>query len=133
MTPTVTTTSDTDSITEGIEKLSSFHLGALLILDESGKPAGVISKADLALTYCRNVPLDASAHAIMNGPVKLCTDNQPLKEGIPQIVFSEISRLFVHGSDTEVCTGVLSLSDAARIRSGSCQACSSTRIKDKEQ
>jgi len=133
MTPTVTTALDTDSITEVIEKLSSFQLGALLIIDESGKHAGVISKTDLALAYCRNVPLDANAHAIMNGPVKLCADNQPLEEGIRQMVFSEISRLFVHGSDHEVCTGVLSLSDAARTRSGSCQACSSARIKVKEQ
>ena len=41
-----------------------------------------------------------------------------------------LHRLFVQQARPEDIVGVFSLSDAARIRSGSCQACMSSRIKE---
>ena len=121
-----------DTIVEVIEKISSYRLGALLITNSTQKPIGVISKTDLTLAYGRGIGSDNSAETIMHGPVKLCHCDLPLEEGIRQMVFAEISRLFVYSENENTVTGVLSLSDAARIRSGSCQACSSSRIKVKE-
>ncbi len=48
------------------------------------------------------------------------------------MIYAEIQRLFVSHPDTGQIVGVLSLSDAARLRSGSCQACVSSRIKVEE-
>ncbi len=45
------------------------------------------------------------------------------------MIFAEVHRLFVYRKDPKKMVGVLSLSDAARLRSGSCQACVSSRIK----
>ena len=45
------------------------------------------------------------------------------------MIFSEVHRLFVYREDPQNIVGVLSLSDAARLRSGSCHACVSSRIK----
>lgn len=128
----IVTASAQDSIMEVIEKISSYHLGALLIIDSSGKPAGVISKTDLALAYVRDISVESTAETIMRTPVSICRGDLPLEEGIRQMIFAEISRLFVCNNDENEIIGVLSLSDAARIRSGSCQACSSSRIKVKE-
>jgi len=45
------------------------------------------------------------------------------------MVMADIHRLFVHEDEPSNIVGVLSLSDAARVRSGSCYACVSSRIK----
>jgi hypothetical protein len=41
---------------------------------------------------------------------------------------SDVQRLFVHAGDPLRVIGVLSLSDAARVRSGSCRACLPSRF-----
>lgn len=132
MTASVTAANLEETIEEVIEKLSSFHLGALLVVDDSLKPAGVISKADLALAYSRSVSLSCKARTIMNSPAQLCHEDTPLEAGIRLMVLKEISRLFIYAESEETVRGVLSLSDAARMRSGSCQACSTTRIRVKD-
>lgn len=132
MTAEITSATVDETIEQVIEKLSSFRLGALLITDTTGHPAGVISKADLALAYSRGIPADESASAIMNAPPQLCHQDESLEEAIRRMILKEISRLFIYGGSEQELIGVLSLSDAARIRSGSCHACSTTRIKVKE-
>ena len=128
----VITASQDETISDVIEKIFSYNLGALLIVDAFNKPAGVISKTDLTLAYGRNIDITKSAETIMQNPVSHCHCDLSLEEGIRKMVFAEISRLFVYSKNEDEITGVLSLSDAARIRSGSCQACSSSRIKVKE-
>lgn len=128
MTKPVGTARVDDSMIEVIEKIDAFKIGALLIVDSTNSPAGVISKTDLAFAYRRDISLDSKASSIMHFPVQLCEENEPLETGIRQMVFSEINRIFAFSNSKENITGVLTLSDAARIRSGSCQACTSTRI-----
>ncbi len=128
MTKPVGTARVDDSISDLIEKIASFNVGALLIIDSTDYPVGVISKTDLTLAYIREISLYSNTSLIMNSPVQLCEENEPLETGIHQMVFCEISRIFVFSGQKNNITGVLTLSDAARIRSGSCQACSSTRL-----
>lgn len=128
MTPGVETAPQSSAIAEIIEKLSAFHFGALLLVDDNNAPAGVISKTDLALAYYRGITTDQSGTAIMKTPVQICPESLALEEGIRHMVLKEISRLFIEGANNSTIIGVLSLSDAARTRSGSCQACSSSRI-----
>ncbi|MDK9706415.1 MAG: hypothetical protein OEL83_05135 [Desulforhopalus sp.] len=45
------------------------------------------------------------------------------------MIVSDIHRLFVHEGNSQDLVGVLSLTDAARGRSGSCHGCVSSRIK----
>lgn len=133
MTPSVEISFESDQIMTIIEKITACHIGAILILNELQKPVGVISKTDLTLAYCRAVPLSSPARLIMKSPVTSCSSGLPLEEGIRIMIFAEISRLFVHDNEPHNIMGVLNLSDAARTRSGSCQACTSSRITIKEQ
>jgi hypothetical protein len=48
------------------------------------------------------------------------------------MLLRDVQRIFVHGSDPAKIVGVLSLSDAARFRSGSCRACTSSRLMQTE-
>ncbi len=60
---------------------------------------------------------------------RYCEENEYLEIAIQKMIFSEVHRLFVYSKTPQNIIGVLSLSDAARLRSGSCHACVSSRIK----
>lgn len=132
MTKSIESVQENTSIQEVIEHLSSFKLGALMVEAKDGSPLGVISKSDIALAYKRKLPLHDTAAKIYNKPIISCSEVTTLEEAIRKMIFSEVSRLFIYSESPNEMSGVLSLSDTARIRSGSCQACSSSRIEVKK-
>ena len=114
---------------EVIEELSMHHMGAILVTDESTRGVGVISKTDLILAYNHGVSLEIPAEEVMSAPVRGCSEDDMLENAIRTMIFSDVHRLFVEDSQTGNFSGVFSLTDAARNRSGSCLACISSRIK----
>lgn len=118
-----------EALHQVLEKLSMHHMGAILVTDDSGRGAGVISKTDLILAYNHAVSLDTTAADIMTAPVRFCREGDMLEEAIRRMIYSDVHRLFVRDSDTDDIIGVFSLTDAARTRSGSCLACISSRIE----
>ncbi len=129
MTPFARSLSEDEPLTKIMEDLSSYHFGALLIVDKKNIPKGVISKTDLALAYWRNLTPELPAKKIMSAPVHSCDENEMLENAVERMLKSRVSRLFIHRQKAQQIVGVLSLSDAARVRSGSCLACTSARIK----
>lgn len=117
------------TLTAVMESLSEYRFGAMLITDKNGRSAGVISKTDLALTYKHGVPPSVAAHEVMSTPVHTCDADDLLEDAIKKMILTDIHRLFVHEGNENELIGVLSLTDAARGRSGSCHACVSSRIK----
>ena len=116
-----------------METLSTYRFGAMLITDENDLPSGVISKTDLALTYKHGIDPSVPAAEVMSTPVHTCDADLLLEEAIKKMILTDIHRLFVHEDSKENIVGVLSLSDAARGRSGSCHGCISSRIKIEDQ
>jgi len=118
-----------DSLFQVMEELSMYRFGAILVKDRENTPCGVISKTDLTLAYKHGVDSETPAETIMSSPVQSCGADVLLEDAIRKMIFSDVHRLFVHRSKPDEIVGVISLSDAARIRSGSCHACISSRIK----
>ncbi|MGD8342817.1 MAG: CBS domain-containing protein [Desulfobacterales bacterium] len=118
-----------DSLLQVMEELSVYRFGALLVKNRENTPCGVISKTDLILAYKHEIDSEARAETIMSAPVQSCSADELLEDAIRKMIFSDVHRLFVYQSKPVGLFGVLSLSDAARIRSGSCHACISSRIK----
>lgn len=112
-----------------MEGLSSHHLGAALISGKDDEALGIISKSDLLLAYRHGVSPADRAESIMKSPVISCSHHDFLHTAIQTMIFSDIHRLFVHGDSPFHIIGVLSLTDAARVRSGTCRACIATRVK----
>ena len=130
MTPSVVAVPEDATLAEVMEILSTYRFGALLAVDGQGAPCGVVSKTDLILAYLREVPPEESAKSILaSRHVVSCDQDQFVEDIVRQMVFSEVHRVFVHQGNPSVVTGVFSLSDAARARSGSCRACVTSRIK----
>ena len=129
MTRGVKSVAAVETLSQVLENLARHHLGAILVTDESGRGAGVISKTDLILAYNHGVPLDTTAAEIMTVPVRFCREDDMLEGAIREMILSDVHRLFVRASNSDDVLGVFSLTDAARNRSGSCLACISSRIE----
>lgn len=118
-----------ESLHKVMEVLSVYRFGALLIQNRSKTPCGVISKTDLTLAYKHGVDPQTPSESIMSAPVQSCAAEDLLEDAIRKMIYTDVHRLFVHRVDPDDLVGVISLSDAARTRSGSCHACMSSRIK----
>jgi CBS domain-containing protein len=129
MTTSVQACLQDDSLMHIMEELSKYRFGAILITDGAQAPCGVVSKTDLAVSYKHGVDFQTAAETIMSSPVRSCDQDEYLEDAIHKMIFADVHRLFVHKNDPQNIVGVLSLSDAARIRSGSCHACVSSRIR----
>ena len=128
MTAEIASCKEDVSIKQVVEVLSTQRLGAILIVDGQREPTGVISKTDIVIAYVHGVSIDELAENIMNTPVTSCCSEELLSEAIKQMLLNDIQRIFVYGDDTKHIKGVLSLSDAARFRSGTCRAWVTSRI-----
>lgn len=119
-----------DSLAVVIEELTTHRLGAVLIKDDKGLPVGVISKTDIVLAYHHGSRLDVEARSIVKSPAAACDETSLLTDAIRQMFLKDIQRLFVYAGDSSHIVGVLSLWDAAQMRSGSCRACTASRMID---
>ena len=129
MTTTVYAQMASESLAAIIEGLAAARLGALLVTDSDGSAIGVLSKTDLIRAYLHGLPIDSPAASIMSRPVESCDQEKPVLEALKHMIFSDIHRLFVYKEDPRRVEGVFSLTDAARIRSGTCRACVISRIQ----
>ena len=130
MTRTVTSFRENNTLSDIMEGLSAYRFGAVLITDGDNFPVGVVSKTDLILAYRHRVSQREKAGTILStSRVLSCDETDLIEDALKQMIFTGVHRLFVHGNDAKNIVGVFSLSDAARIRSGSCHACVTSRIR----
>lgn len=119
---------ENDSLRTVMEGLAAYLFGAVLIKSAAGLPAGVLSKTDLILAYKHGLPADTKAREIMTSPVQACDGDALVVDALKTMIFSDVHRLLVYQDAPQNLVGVLSLSDVARFRSGTCRACLVSRI-----
>jgi predicted transcriptional regulator len=129
MTSSVIVHKEGENLLSILESLSVHRRNAVLILNEEGTPTGVVSKTNLMLAYKHGVPTESEAAAVMSSPVMTCRYDEHLASAIRKMIFSDLPRLFVVRNESHGIIGVLSMSDAAMVRSGSCRACIASRIE----
>jgi CBS domain-containing protein len=128
MTPAVITCRVTDNLYRVVEALTAHRMSAVLVVDGAGRPAGVISKTDLVVAWHRGIAADATADAVMSAPVIACDRKDPIHRALTRMLLGDMGRIFVYDGSPAKIIGVLSLSDAANFRSGTCRACISSRM-----
>jgi CBS domain-containing protein len=129
MTPGVHACAATDTLLAVMEALAAHRFGALVIGDADHEPVGVLSKTDLMRAYLHGMPGETPAAAVMSSPVHACDQEEVIIAALRKMIASDIHRIFVFKGEPRQLVGVFSLSDAARIRSGTCRACVASRIK----
>ncbi len=117
------------SIGQALETLSLQTFSALLVQGGQQDIPGVLSKTDLILAYRHKLPLEARVQDITNFPALSCSREEPLVQALQRMILADVHRLFVHGKNNKDIQGVISLTDAARARSGSCRACKASRLQ----
>jgi CBS domain-containing protein len=121
---------DQDDLLGIMEGISEHRCRAALIRDSAGVPISVISQTDLILAYAHGIPAEThAANILASSRVLSCEETTFLEDAVRKMILSDLQRLFVWSEASENIIGVISLSDAARIRSGSCHACTSSRIR----
>jgi CBS domain-containing protein len=128
MTSSVVSFPEDAALAQVMEGLMAYRFGAVLICSGQGAARGVISKTDLIRAYHHGTRPEAAADTIMTAPVVAWDQSSFLWEAIQHMFLKDVQRLFVHAEDPLRIVGVLSLSDAARVRSGSCRACMPSRF-----
>jgi CBS-domain-containing membrane protein len=128
MTPGVESISEDASLQDVMAGLAANRLATVLIRGADGRPVGVVSKTDLIAAYLHGLPHETSAREVMNAPVRTCQPEDFLALAIQEMIFWDIHRLFIAKEQPQEIVGVISLSDAARFRSGTCRACLVSRI-----
>ena len=128
MTPSVAFFSESDRLWEVMGGLAAYKFGAVPIIDAQGLPVGVVSKSDLVMAYLHGVSPETEAGTVMSKPILACNQEELLLTVIKQMIYTDLHRIFVYKEQPQSLVGVLSLSDAARFRSGSCRACLASRI-----
>jgi CBS domain-containing protein len=129
MTPEIYGRREDDSLHQIMEGLAAYRFGAVLIRDGEGHPVGVVSKTDLILAYKHGIPPMAWAREVMTAPVQAVDAAGDLVDALKTMIFADVHRLFVYEESRRNLVGILSLSDVARFRSGTCRACLVSRIK----
>lgn len=128
MTPEVIGCGTEDDLFKVMEILAARRMSAVLVKDADGQPAGVISKSDLVMAWYRGVDAQAPARSVMSVPVRSCHRRATLTEAMAWMLMQDMGRIFVHDPDPGRIVGVMSLTDAANHRSGTCRACVSSRL-----
>jgi CBS domain-containing protein len=128
MTPAVIACQVSDDLFRVMELLSAHRMSAVLVTGGDGRPAGVISKTNLVVAWHRGIAPDADAAEVMSQPVVSCDRNDTVNQAMTTMLIGDMGRIFVHDNHRETIVGVLSLSDAANHRSGTCRACVSSRM-----
>ncbi len=121
--------SEDESLSSIMEALSGNRHGGVLLLNNEGNPSGIVSKSDLVRAFNNGIPADVSAKAIMSTQLVSCEENDYLETAIQKMITSEVQSLFVFKENQENITGILTLADTARVRSGSCHACLTSRTR----
>ena len=128
MTPEVVGCRIDDDLAQVIETLSSHRMGAVLVSDGQQQPVGVISKTDFLHAWHSGTDIAAKAGTVMRAPIRTVDRNASLTTAMMRMLLEDLGRLFVNDPASGSIVGVISLTDAANHRSGTCRACVSSRM-----
>jgi len=112
-----------------LETLLESGIGAVAVFDDSGQyPVGVLSLSDAVLAYRHEEDTGTMVGRIMSAPVLACRQGDFLTSALRTMIYADVQRIFVYSPALDRLIGVISLTDAARARSGACKACRVARL-----
>ena len=125
----VTGCSASKPLLAALETLLEGGMGAVAVFDNSGRrPEGVLSMTDAILAYRHGMDPQTAVDGIMTAPVLTCERKDYLTSSLRTMILADVQRIFVTTADHRGLEGVISLTDAARSRSGACKACNAARL-----
>jgi CBS domain-containing protein len=121
----------TTTISNSINSLIKYKVNGLLVMDEDGQPAGVVSKTDITGAYYADLPLDSPLEYIMSSPPLFCSPDDPLEKALEQMRDSNVYRLYVKDNDDAV-VGSLAYPDIVGMLYQYCCDCEHSHFREKK-
>ncbi len=113
----------TATIDHSINHLIKYKANALLTVDSTGHPAGVVSKTDIVGAYYADLPIDSALQDIMVAPPLLCKMGDSLEAALDVMRNHRVYRLYVTENDTEEVVGALAYPDMVGLLYRYCHTC----------
>jgi CBS domain-containing protein len=109
--------SENASLREGAAFLTEKGISAALVINDAGRPEGVVSLADIVRNACVEertaIPLSAAVKEVMTPVVYFVRPETPVETVIDDLLTCAVHRLFVV-DEHEVLVGVISTVDVLR-------------------
>lgn len=114
----VVTTSVTASIAEAVDTLARYKIGALVVIGESGRIAGIISERDIVRAIAGQGAgiLSAPLATVMTRAVVTCNENETVNEVMTRMTRGRFRHLPV--VEEGQLTGIISIGDVVKARIG---------------
>ncbi len=107
------------SVADAARLLSERRIGAVLIVDEAGRPAGILSERDIVRELGRRGPacLDNPVKDMMTATLQSCRAADTLDEVLTRMTEGRFRHMPVVDAEG-VMTGVISIGDVVKARLG---------------
>lgn len=101
------------TVREAAALLTTRGISAAPVIDDAGRPVGVVSRSDLLLRYQASAKDGAAVHSVMTPAVFSIGPDAPAAEAVEMMVGLRVRRIFVV-DDSDVLIGVVSALDVLR-------------------
>jgi CBS domain-containing protein len=113
MTPSPVSISRASSVREAAAFLTARGISAAPVIDDAGRPVGVVSRSDILVRHQAPAPNRTPVHSVMTPAVFCVRPDTPAAEVIDTMVGLGVRRVFVV-DDAGVLIGVVSAFDVLR-------------------
>ncbi|BBO88615.1 cyclic nucleotide-binding/CBS domain-containing protein [Desulfosarcina ovata] len=113
----------------GVARMIKYKSDCLLITDDEGASAGVVTKTDMTGAYYVGLPVDTLLGEIMMGPPTCCFPDDPLEDALETMGREQVHQLFVKGADADQMEGVLTYGDILGLVYRYCRRCNKSRFR----
>ena len=120
-----------DSLSVCINRMVKHKVSAVLVSEENGKPAGVVSKTDLTGAYYAELPVETAAADIMAAPPLFCFPDDSLESAMDLMQANSVHRLYVTGAESEQVVGTLAYPDVVGLLYRYCRTCARSTAKSR--
>jgi CBS domain-containing protein len=113
----------------GIARMIKYKADILLITNEQGDPAGIVSKTDMAGAFYAGLPVDTPLGDIMMGPLVSCYADDRLEDALETMTHQGLHQLFVKGADAGRFEGLLTYGDILGLVYRYCRRCRNSHAR----
>lgn len=119
----------TQTADRGIARMIKYKADMLLIDDENGAPAGIVSKTDMTGAFYAGLPVDTPLGDIMMGPLVSCYADDRLEDALEIMTRHGLHQLFVTGADAGRFEGLLTYGDILGLVYRYCRRCRNSHAR----
>ena len=110
-------------IDDCIRSMIKLRNNFVLVDDNHGLPAGVITKKDIMTSYYSGIPVQTPLSEIMMGPLLFCFPDDRIEDIIDIMQRDDVQRVLVYGADSSEIVGLLDYSAIIGLLYRYCRVC----------